>query len=207
MGRKTANRARHGPRPVAGRPGGHNGGNGHKPAQLGIPGELDPSVSDALESLRTCLLEVARAGGGGHAGKMQGRVAGGDDLIALRCADGRQCVLGTRPQLEGARRSGNGGGARTARGPLLGEPWESYLERTPLRDLERQKLLLLLERHEWNIARVARLLGMARRTVYARLERYRIPRRRVLKASTSRRAPAPRHVSRRSRGPRRDASS
>jgi hypothetical protein len=40
----------------------------------------------------------------------------------------------------------------------------------PERD-EREHLLLLLERNEWNIARVARLLGVSRLTVYRRLGR------------------------------------
>jgi hypothetical protein len=59
--------------------------------------------------------------------------------------------------------------------------WEAYLERTPVQDIERQKLLLLLDRNDWNIARVARLMGVTRRTVYLRLQRYNIPRQRVYK--------------------------
>ena len=39
------------------------------------------------------------------------------------------------------------------------EAWETYLERTPVEDMEREKLLLLLNRNEWNIARVARLMA------------------------------------------------
>jgi transcriptional regulator with GAF, ATPase, and Fis domain len=61
------------------------------------------------------------------------------------------------------------------------ERWETYLERTPVGDLEREKLLLLLNRNEWNIARVARLMGVTRRTIYLRLQRYNIPRERVPK--------------------------
>jgi hypothetical protein len=60
--------------------------------------------------------------------------------------------------------------------------WETYLERTPVEDMEREKLLLLLNRNEWNIARVARLMGVTRRTVYLRLQRYNIPRERVAKS-------------------------
>jgi hypothetical protein len=59
--------------------------------------------------------------------------------------------------------------------------WEAYLERTPVEDLEREKLLLLLNRNEWNIARVSRLMGVTRRTIYLRLQRYNIPRERVRK--------------------------
>jgi len=61
------------------------------------------------------------------------------------------------------------------------EAWETYLERTPVEDMEREKLLLLLNRNEWNIARVARLMGVTRRTIYLRLQRYNIPRERVPK--------------------------
>ena len=71
------------------------------------------------------------------------------------------------------------------------ESWESYLERTPVEDMEREKLLLLLNRNEWNIARGARLLGVTRRTVYLRLQRYGIPRERVPRTRTRvRTAPA-----------------
>jgi hypothetical protein len=59
--------------------------------------------------------------------------------------------------------------------------WDAYLERTPVQDIERRKLMLLLKRNEWNIARVARLMGVTRRTVYLRLQRYNIPRERVAK--------------------------
>ena len=48
--------------------------------------------------------------------------------------------------------------------------------------MEREKLLLLLNRNEWNIARVARMMGVTRRTVYLRLQRYNIPRERVPKS-------------------------
>jgi Bacterial regulatory protein, Fis family/GAF domain len=59
--------------------------------------------------------------------------------------------------------------------------WRTYLERTPLEDMEKEKLLLLLNRNEWNIARVARLMGVTRRTIYLKLARYKIPRERVPK--------------------------
>jgi transcriptional regulator of acetoin/glycerol metabolism len=61
------------------------------------------------------------------------------------------------------------------------EAWETYLERTPVEDMEKEKLLLLLNRNEWNIARVSRLMGVTRRTIYLRLQRYNIPRERVPK--------------------------
>ena len=48
-------------------------------------------------------------------------------------------------------------------------------------EIERQRLIAALDRHEWNIARVARLVGVTRRTIYLRLKRYKIDRRRVPK--------------------------
>jgi len=75
--------------------------------------------------------------------------------------------------------SGGGGGGMLS--PSRKEAWETYLERTPVEDMEREKLLLLLNRNEWNIARVARLMDVTRRTIYLRLQRYNIPRERVRK--------------------------
>jgi len=60
-------------------------------------------------------------------------------------------------------------------------PVESYLERTPAKEIERRKLLILLDRHEWNQARVARALDVTRTTVYKRLESFGIPRKRIAK--------------------------
>jgi len=48
-------------------------------------------------------------------------------------------------------------------------------------EVEQRRLVATLERHEWNIARVARLMGVTRRTIYLRLKRYKIDRRRVPK--------------------------
>jgi transcriptional regulator of acetoin/glycerol metabolism len=45
--------------------------------------------------------------------------------------------------------------------------------------LQRQHLLVTLSQNDWNIARSARLMGVTRRTVYLRLQRYGIPRKRV----------------------------
>ena len=67
--------------------------------------------------------------------------------------------------------------------PAVDRPqgWERYLERTSVDDMERERLLLLLERNEWNIARVSRLMQVTRRTIYLRLARYGVPRERVRK--------------------------
>ena len=80
-----------------------------------------------------------------------------------------------------AKAVGENVGLGVERAPSRAEAWESYLERTPVEDMEREKLLLLLNRNEWNIARVARLMGVTRRTIYLRLQRYNIPRERVPK--------------------------
>jgi hypothetical protein len=53
-------------------------------------------------------------------------------------------------------------------------------------DAERENLILLLERNEWNVARVARLLGVTRMTVYNRLRRLKVPRERVRKTQRRR---------------------
>ena len=49
------------------------------------------------------------------------------------------------------------------------------------REFERQRLVAALEHHEWNIARVARLIGVTRRTIYLRLRKYNIDRQRIPK--------------------------
>jgi hypothetical protein len=68
-----------------------------------------------------------------------------------------------------------GGPGRTARHSVL----ENYLGLTPEDESERRKLVLLLDRHEWNVSRVARELGKTRSTIYHRLEALSIERKRV----------------------------
>jgi len=65
--------------------------------------------------------------------------------------------------------------AEQAPGPRWAVPETSPTEETRL------QLLSLLERHEWNIAEVARLLGVTRRTVYMRLQSFGIERKHVPK--------------------------
>jgi hypothetical protein len=50
-------------------------------------------------------------------------------------------------------------------------------------DRNRERLVLSLNRFEWNIARVARDLGVARRTIYLWLARYGIERKRIPKTA------------------------
>jgi hypothetical protein len=68
---------------------------------------------------------------------------------------------------------------------MSASPVESYLEQTPAREIERRKLILLLDRHEWNVARVARELDVTRTTVYKRLESFGIARKRIAKDGRS----------------------
>jgi hypothetical protein len=55
------------------------------------------------------------------------------------------------------------------------------LARTSAAELQRHQLVATLDGNEWNISRVARILGVTRRTVYMRMRKFRVPRRRVPK--------------------------
>jgi Bacterial regulatory protein, Fis family len=57
------------------------------------------------------------------------------------------------------------------------------------RDVIRKQLVDALSRNEWNIARVARILGVTRRTIYLRLQRFGIDRMKVPKHLPSRARP------------------
>jgi Bacterial regulatory protein, Fis family len=57
-----------------------------------------------------------------------------------------------------------------------------YLMATPTDSIVRRQLETLLHEHEWNVARVARILGVTRVTIYARMERLGIERLRVPKS-------------------------
>lgn len=61
--------------------------------------------------------------------------------------------------------------------------------RTPS-DADAANLAILLESHEWNVSRVARALKVTRMTVYNRMRRAGIPRRRVSKTRQRTRPPA-----------------
>lgn len=58
---------------------------------------------------------------------------------------------------------------------------EAYLEQNTTEEIERRRLLLLLDRFEWNLARVARELRISRTTLYKRLTDFGIDRQRVPK--------------------------
>jgi hypothetical protein len=61
---------------------------------------------------------------------------------------------------------------------------DQYLKATPTESIMRRQLEALLHEHEWNVARVSRILGVTRVTVYARMQRLGIERLRVPKART-----------------------
>lgn len=110
----------------------------------------------------------------------------GQELVALLYLDSRDPHFCSPHDLERLRKLApivaKAVGESSAAGDrAMGLDWESYLERTPIEDMERSKLLLLLNRNEWNIARVSRIMGVTRRTIYLKLERYNIPRERVPK--------------------------
>jgi hypothetical protein len=71
---------------------------------------------------------------------------------------------------------------RGARQPAAPSPVEAYLQQTPAKEIERRKLVLLLEQHEWNVSRVAREMRVTRTTIYKRLELFGIIRKRIGKA-------------------------
>jgi GAF domain-containing protein len=127
--------------------------------------------------------------GGGPVSFVVVPVTGDEGLSALLYVDSLDPHFCTAQDLERlakfsriiAKAVGDQAAPAIERSPNRAEAWESYLERTPVEDMEREKLLLLLNRNEWNIARVARLMGVTRRTIYLRLQRYNIPRERVPK--------------------------
>jgi transcriptional regulator with GAF, ATPase, and Fis domain len=111
----------------------------------------------------------------------------GDELVALLYADSLEPYFCTRhDQQRLADISNLVGKAIGAPGEVSGreaeESWAEYLEAAdPVFNKQRDELLLLLNRTDWNIARVARILSVSRRTLYVRLEKYRIPREHVEK--------------------------
>ncbi len=73
-----------------------------------------------------------------------------------------------------------------------GGPLESPAAEAPaLARGSREELLYHLSRHEWNIARVSRILGVTRRTIYLRLARYKIRREKVVRGERARLRPGP----------------
>jgi hypothetical protein len=110
-----------------------------------------------------------------------------DELLALLYADSLEPYFCTRhDQMRLAELSTLVGKTLAASGAAspsdAEESWANYLDAAdPVFSKQRDELLLLLNRTDWNIARVARILGVSRRTLYVRLEKYRIPREHVEK--------------------------
>lgn len=50
--------------------------------------------------------------------------------------------------------------------------YQALIERTPLRQLAREKLLVVLRAHDWNKTRAARALGVTRATLYKWLRKH-----------------------------------
>lgn len=100
----------------------------------------------------------------------------GDRLVAIVFLTAGQLDLGSIGEVAALI-----GEATLRSGPATPSPVEEYLEKTPAEEIERRKLMILLERHEWNVARVARELQVTRTTIYKRLESFGISRKRVLK--------------------------
>jgi transcriptional regulator with GAF, ATPase, and Fis domain len=65
--------------------------------------------------------------------------------------------------------------------PAVPSAVATFLSTASPEEVAREHFLLILQQNEWNIARVARSLGVTRPTVYARLERYGIDRKKVPK--------------------------
>ena len=79
--------------------------------------------------------------------------------------------------------------AAASASPAL-SPVQAYLSQTSDEEIARERLLLLLVQNEWNIARVARIMGMTRRTIYHRLQRHNIVREKVRKTELASRRKA-----------------
>jgi hypothetical protein len=114
---------------------------------------------------------------------------GGEEVVALLYADSLEPYFCTRHDQQRladlSALVGEAMGASGAPGLPAEESWAQYLEASdPVFNKQRDELLLLLNRTDWNIARVARILGVSRRTLYVRLEKYRIPREHVQKKGT-----------------------
>jgi hypothetical protein len=127
----------------------------------------------------------------------QGRLARSDDrflvpvlrgqrLAALVYLEAAQLDLSSTAEVAGLIADAV---IRCSRQPASISPVESYLARTPAKEIERRKLLILLDRHEWNLARVARELDVTRTTIYKRLASFGIARERKVKDDRGARQP------------------
>jgi len=138
------------------------------------PGRTDPGrgrqewIAPLPQGLRTPYSVAPLLGGSlivgvAHVEDPEGRSA---ELL-----EGLEALLRSARQAEAARRR---------RGQVAPAPAtsEDPTEALSLEEFQRRRLLRCLEQNEWNLARVARVLGVSRQTVYARLKRHGLPRRR-----------------------------
>jgi DNA-binding protein Fis len=76
--------------------------------------------------------------------------------------------------------------AKAVQSDLTGERPLAVAEIVDVPEQSKDRLVSLLHRNEWNIARVARVMGVTRRTIYLRLKRYGIDRQVVPRSNTAR---------------------
>ena len=76
--------------------------------------------------------------------------------------------------------------AKAVQSDLTGERPLAVSEIVDVPEQSKDRLVSLLHRNEWNIARVARVMGVTRRTIYLRLKRYGIDRQVVPRSNTAR---------------------
>ena len=76
--------------------------------------------------------------------------------------------------------------AKAVQSDLTGERPLAVAEIVDVPEQSKDRLVTLLHRNEWNIARVARVMGVTRRTIYLRLKRYGIDRQVVPRSNTAR---------------------
>lgn len=76
----------------------------------------------------------------------------------------RQILSRLGPFFEDAVRAKTNGRAERAR--------EAWVQNTRVDDFEKEQLEILLDRNEWNVARVARILHVCRRTMYQKIRKY-----------------------------------
>jgi transcriptional regulator with GAF, ATPase, and Fis domain len=146
--------------------------------------ELEADQPVVLPSLRQGPEPALRAALTGAEALVVLPVAGRDRLVGLLYMDSRKAF--SREQLAAGRQLARIAAVALRLPParLLGGadgPVGAYLARVSPDEILRDQLMRLLEDEEWNIARVARLLRVSRVTIYNRLRRFGIQRKKVLK--------------------------
>ncbi len=89
----------------------------------------------------------------------------------------RQAVMGLEPLLRAALAAT---AIRSSSTEAAAIEWQ--FETSPARIIEKRRFAALLTRHEWNLSRVARELGVTRVTIYARMKKLGIERIKVPKS-------------------------